>query len=299
MNSSATNAVNLAVQNIRYTPLLYTSVNSTTTDLTLNASPPNYCWGSGRIPGVQHERVLQHVWNPTSANTRQVTVSRLSRRANRPGDRHRLVDGRADQLPAAASAAGHRHLRRLPPTGVSATEPRPVRRVLRQRHDHQHWNWTPTVPTVTGVVGASPGTFDGGQPITITGSGFTAGATVNFVNFDPLAQVQSTPDPPSADRPGHERQRERRPPRRSPRTSPAVTTLANYYITVTTPGGGTSLVNSRVALFVYSRSPRPSRASHRPRATPPTAPRSPSPGADSSTAPPSPWPGERRIGLAR
>ena len=33
--------------------------------------------------------------------------------------------------------------------------------------------------------------------------------------------------------------------------SPAVTTLANYYITVTTPGGGTSLVLPS-ALFVYS-----------------------------------------------
>ena len=52
VSNAATNAVNLAIQNIRYNPLLYTSVNNTTTDLTLNASPPSYCWGPGPRPST-------------------------------------------------------------------------------------------------------------------------------------------------------------------------------------------------------------------------------------------------------
>ena len=116
------------------------------------------------------------------------------------------------------------------------------------------WNWNPVVPAVTGVTGINRVTRStrstAAQPITITGSGFANGATVNFVNTNPLAQLQSTPT----------QQVQQIVPATNvvvnvanqtiTAVSPAVTTLANYYITVTTPGGGTSLVLPS-ALFVY------------------------------------------------
>ena len=117
------------------------------------------------------------------------------------------------------------------------------------------WNWNPVVPAVTNVTGINPGnsldTFNGGQPITITGSGFTNGATVNFVNSNPLAQLQSSPTQQVQQIVQATNPVVNTTTQTITAVSPAVTTLANYYITVTTPGGGTSLVLPS-ALFVYS-----------------------------------------------
>lgn len=254
VNASASNAVNLAVQNIRYHPLLYTSVNNTTTALTLNASPPSYCWGSGPSQYIDPSSVAPQnmnvycttVWNPTSANTRQVTVTACP------------------TVWAASWTAGQSSCPQAPllqaivtfddyPSGVSA--PSNVQCVVYcgSAMTINDWNWKPVVPTVTGASGLA-GTFDGGQPITISGSGFISGTTVNFVNSDPLAQLQSTST----------QQVQQIVPATNvvvnvglqtiTAQAPSVTTLANYYITVTTPGGGTSLVLPS-ALFVYSSVP--------------------------------------------
>jgi hypothetical protein len=99
------------------------------------------------------------------------------------------------------------------------------------------WNWTPTVPTVTNVVGLT-GSFDGGAPLTITGTGFGAGSTVNFVNSNPLAQINSP----------NLQQIVTATPTGTPTATtiqvaaPPVTTLADYYITVTNASGQTSAV---------------------------------------------------------
>ena len=74
---SLTSASQLAIQSIRYTPLLGTGQ-------TVNASPPSYCWGtSGDSYGgseltTQNDAVEVYcstVWNPTSSATRVVTIS--------------------------------------------------------------------------------------------------------------------------------------------------------------------------------------------------------------------------------
>ncbi len=264
VSNSASNAVNLAIENIRYHPLLYTSVNNTTTDQTLNASPPNYCWGTGASQYIDPNPVPGHppnnmnvycttVWNPTEANTRQVTVSAC------PVSRTAPVTGTASWNAAQTTCPQAPFLQAIVtfddyPQGVSA--PSNVQCVVYcgSAMTINDWNWNPVVPAVTGVTGINPGnpldTFDGGQPITITGSGFANGATVNFVNMNPLAQLQSTPT----------QQVQQIVPATNvvvnttnqtiTAVSPAVTTLASYYITVTTPGGGTSLVLPS-ALFVY------------------------------------------------
>jgi hypothetical protein len=77
--SAASNATDVAIQNIRYTPMLGTGQ-------TINASPPTYCWGSGPLSQIttnstsfgQTTPITMDVWcstawTPTSAISRTVT----------------------------------------------------------------------------------------------------------------------------------------------------------------------------------------------------------------------------------
>jgi len=73
---SASNATELAIQSIRYEPLLAT---------TQNANPPAPCWGTGSSSDVSVPEGptssedmsvwCSTEWNPSSASTRQVTIS--------------------------------------------------------------------------------------------------------------------------------------------------------------------------------------------------------------------------------
>jgi len=254
-NSSATNAVNLGIQNIRYTPLLYSSVNNTLTDLTLNASPPSYCWGSGPSQAFNMNVYCSTVWNPKSSTTRKVTVSAC------PISRTAPISGTASWTAAQTSCAANPLLQAIvtfndyPPSGVSGPSQVQCVTYCGSTLTINSWNWTPNVPTVTNVTGLT-GTFDGGQPMTITGTGFTSGTTVNFVDSDPLAQVNSpttqqiVPAKNVSVNVGTQT---------ITAVSPSVTTLANYYVTVTTPGGLTSPVMANasctptlVGCFVYT-----------------------------------------------
>ncbi len=112
------------------------------------------------------------------------------------------------------------------------------------------WNWNAVAPVVTNVTGLS-GPITGGTPIVITGTGFTSSSTVNFTNVNPLAQLAST----------QQQNVQQSVPATNVKllpggttitaNAPAVTTLANYYVTVTTPGNGTSVDNSSF-IFDYS-----------------------------------------------
>jgi hypothetical protein len=76
LQSSASNATELAIQSIRYDPLLAT---------TQNASPPAPCWGTGPSSDVsvpEGDTASDDMsvwcstkWNPSSASTRVVTIS--------------------------------------------------------------------------------------------------------------------------------------------------------------------------------------------------------------------------------
>ncbi len=67
------NAANLAIQSIRYTPLI-------ATNQTLNASPPSYCWGTSSpsnfsgVSGTPVSTWCSTTWTPASAATRVVTI---------------------------------------------------------------------------------------------------------------------------------------------------------------------------------------------------------------------------------
>jgi len=231
VTSSATNAVNLAIQNIRYTPLL----SSASTDQTLNTSPPSYCWGSSASQQFNMNVYCSSVWNPKSANTRTVTISACPTSRATSWAVGQTSCAAQPLLQAVVTFDDY-------PAGVSAPNPSQCAVYCGTGLTINSWNWSPVVPVVTGVVGLS-GPITGGTPMVITGTGFTSGATVNFVNVDPLAQLATT--------------QLQNVQQIVPATNvsvnvvtgtitahaPAVTTLANYYVTVTT-SGGTSAYNS-------------------------------------------------------
>jgi hypothetical protein len=256
LNSSATNAVTLGIQSIRYTPLLYKSVSGTTTPLTLNASPPNYCWGSGPSQAFNMNVYCSTIWNPTKAATRKVTVSAC------PISRTAPIIGTASWTAAQASCTAAPLLQAIvtfddyPPTGVSGPSQVQCVTYCGSTLTVNSWNWTPTIPTVTNVTGLT-GSITGSSPMIITGTGFTSGMTVNFVDSDPLAQVTN----PATQQNVPATNVQVVSSTQIHATSPGVTTLANYYITVTTsPGGQTSAVMPSaecttapyVDCFVYS-----------------------------------------------
>ena len=72
LQDAARSTTELGMQNIRYAPMLSTTVN---------ASPPSACWGNGatsgltNINGYDMNVWCSTVWNPTSGDTRVVTFS--------------------------------------------------------------------------------------------------------------------------------------------------------------------------------------------------------------------------------
>jgi hypothetical protein len=253
VTDSATDAVNLAVANMRYAPMLYTVNAGVSTSLTLNASPPNSCWGSG--PGQPSQAFNMNVycstvWNPASLNSRQVTISACPMPSTPAGSASWSVA--QTTCPLKPFLQANVTFGDYPIGLVSKPNPNPIPCVAYCGSTMiiNGWNWHPLVPQVSTVTGLS-GNVQGGQPITISGSGFTSNAKVNFVISDPVAQLQTTLTQtvqqvvPATNVIVHTDTQT------ITASAPAVTTLANYYVTVTTPGGGTSPVNPS-ALFVYN-----------------------------------------------
>ncbi len=260
LNNDATNAVDLAIQNIRYAPLLYTTTPGTpptVVDQTLNASPPTNCWGTGPSSYTSPAHVdgrtnvinlyCSTVWNPTSQNTRKVTISACLQAYNQSV----TACAAKPLLQAIVTIDDY-------PPGVSAPNPNPCVEYCGNSLSINSWVWSPTIPQITSVTGLQTpptpsGSSVGGQALTITGTGFTSGSTVNFVDTNPLASATAPSSAPI----------QQIVPAKivcavtSPCASntiqvlaPAVTAPASYFITVTTPGG-TSPTNASFE-FQYS-----------------------------------------------
>ena len=104
------------------------------------------------------------------------------------------------------------------------------------------WLWSPVLPTVTNI-SPSSGSILGGTSVTISGTGFTTGTTVNFVEEsggspavdNTIVQATSVVVNSSTS---------------ITALAPSVTEGTTYYVTVTTPTG-TSAYNTN-AVFTYS-----------------------------------------------
>ena len=190
VESAATSAVNLAIQNSRYT---YSSAM-------VNASPPVQCWGSTAVPtpsylSVNGESIdvwCSMVWQPFSAQTRTITYSAC-------------LDPSPTSNPVPAATCALNPLLQAVvtfddfPVDLAVPPPEPVPCTTGscgQSLTQDSWQWNPQVPSVTSIsptTGAlSTGLNNSGNPVTLTisGNGFVNGATVDLVQ-------ETGPNPPS------------------------------------------------------------------------------------------------------
>ena len=180
----ARSATNLAIQQIRYTPLLLPS--QTSMIATLNASPPAPCWDTGtpttpgtiaQSPAIDGAPAMASwcstVWSPTSSSTRTVTISTCLATYSA------AKCAAAPYLLAVVSFDDYPH-------GISAPSTAQCVTYCGTSMQLDSWLWSPQLPS--GAASASPpsispntGPITGGTTVTITGSGFVPGSTVNFV----------------------------------------------------------------------------------------------------------------------
>ena len=168
---AASSTTNLAIQNIRYTPLLSTSQ-------TLNASPPSYCWGYSSpsqqtFNGYTLSSWCSTAWTPTSAQTRVVTISTC-------------LSNDLNGTPISASTCAASPLLQAVvafddyPAGLSSPTTGQCVVYCGSSMAVTSWVWKPVVPTVTGI-SVTNGLITGKTGLVVTGSGFVQGSTVNFV----------------------------------------------------------------------------------------------------------------------
>jgi len=178
---AATSAVELAIQNSRYT-------FSTAME---NASPPVPCWtepsSAPTTLTMNNPQVTIYVWcsmlwQPFSAQTRTITYSACLSTVTTDA----ATCAAAPLLQAVETYDDY-------PPGIGTPASGPISCNLTtfcgQSQTQDDWAWHPTVPSVTSVTPSS-GPITGTSPVTITGNGFVNGATVNYVQ-------ETGPSPPS------------------------------------------------------------------------------------------------------
>ena len=237
-------ATQVAIQSIRYTPLLGTSSPPSTQ--TLNASPPSYCWGSsgdsygGSELTTQNDAVetfCSTVWNPTSAATRIVTISACLQSV----------------LPAPASSPS--------PAAVCAQTPGLRTQVTFDDYSSSNPTINPgpcvstcgtgmtinssisrtAAPTVSGLSSTTGSAYPlpPSNTLTVTGTGFVNGSTTaNFVATTPSFNLSIPATGISVTSPTS-----------LTLTIPAATTVTSYFVIVTTPDGSSAA--SSAAQYTY------------------------------------------------
>jgi hypothetical protein len=222
----ASSAVNLAIQEIRYTPLLQSNQ-------TLNASPPSSCTTSSPYVGHPNSSAkidvwCSTVWNPGLATTRVVTLSACP---DPNGTVTAVSCASAPLLQAVVTFDDY-------PAGINAPSTAECVVYCGTAETVNSWIYSPVVPTVSSVVLTTPATpgsgpISGGTSITINGTGFASGSTVNFVEESGgtptsdnmvLSATSSTVLSSTV----------------ITATSPSVTEGTTYFVTVTTPNGTTA-----------------------------------------------------------
>jgi hypothetical protein len=226
---AARSATDLAIQMIRYTPLL-------TTSETLNASPPSYCWGNGpvseltNIDGVPAMAVwCSTAWTPTSADTRTVTFSTC------PDSVTATQCASQPSLQAVVTFDDY-------PAGVSSPSTAECYVYCGTTMALDSWVWNPVVPTIS-AISPSSGPITGGTSVTITGTGFVTGTTVSFIEESGGTPVTDNVVLPATGVTVNG-------PTSLTVAAPAATEGATYFATVTTATGNSAYSTNDV--FTYS-----------------------------------------------
>jgi IPT/TIG domain len=216
-------ATQLAIQNIRYDPMM---------ENTLNADPPSYCWGtSAAAPSVLPQSGDQQEvavfcstqWNPTSAQTRVVTVSACLV----------PVGGTPPTASACAATPGLRTVVTFDdyqsnvPAGDNVCSPAYCGSGMTINSSSSDG----TAPTV-GSVSPSSGPATGNFTITVNGSGFVSGSTsvqlvaTTAADTNLILQIPSTCTPPSTSCVSVTS------PQQLTFPAPPATTVTSYYVIV-------------------------------------------------------------------
>jgi len=269
VETAATSAVNLAIQQTRYptaTPSQLSNGGPPQLQL-VNVSPPQACFYDTNTPpnwfqppAFQNQQIdvwCSMVWQPFSANTRVITYSAcLSTVTNAQCAATPLLQVIVtfDDYP--------------PGIGVPSANPVPCNLTgfCGQSLTQNSWQWRPTVPTVSSISPTTAtvnGTNAGsGQPqtVTVSGNGFVNGSSVNFVQETGLSPglgvTPSTPNVPTTSNglagviitiPSSQVTFSGCSGPNNTNctlsvTAPAVTSGTDYFVTVTTPGGTSAYV---------------------------------------------------------
>ena len=223
----------VAIQNIRYTPLFGT---------TLNATPPSYCWGTGPSSqltytnngvAVQVAVWCSTVWNPSSSSTRVVTLSAC-------------MTNVASTATACAASPGLQTVVTFDdysssnPTvnpGFCLTPPSGTCGSGMTMNSSSSNTVSPTVTALSSTQGPLTGT----GVLTVTGTGFVSNATaanttVSFVSTNAAANIvlQGTGVNVTS-------------PTSLTVAIPPATVLGGYYVIVSTPNGSSPAVNPSTA----------------------------------------------------
>ena len=236
-----TDAVNLAIQNTRY------SFDVGTPTPFLNNATPELC-ATYAVPEQSNSVHVycSMIWQPFSANTRVFSYSACT--SDSPSDATPADCAAMPLLQAVVAFDDY-------PSGVATPSPQPSPCTPIQSNgtcglsmSQVSWQWHPIVPAITSFTPASPsGPVTGGTTLTINGSGFTSGATVNFVlqnptsgTYNPLVPASIIPNPA----PGCAL------PTCLQVTSPVITTGSSYFVMITTPGGTSQITSNDYSHFV-------------------------------------------------
>jgi hypothetical protein len=239
---NATGAVNLAIQNTRYTFDAGASLNG-------NKAADAFLNNPGPVPCAQYPNptptvdvYCSMVWQPYSANTRVFTYSACQ------------VNGTANNSPADCAAdpmlqavvafydysASNSSISNSPPQCVSIL---PINGEggngsCGETMTQVSWQWKPVVPVVTSITPAT-GAMTGGTTVTIRGTGFTIGEQVNLTLENPTAGTYNPRVPATIVQnptPGCAL------PTCIQAITPAVSSGFAYFLTVSTPGGTSQTV---------------------------------------------------------
>jgi hypothetical protein len=221
-------ATQLAIQNIRYTPLLGAGQ-------TLNANPPSNCWAPSS-PGTPSQDALDGytvdvycstVWHPTQAVTRVVTISAC-----------------LDPSTGQSCAAGPGLQTIVTFDDYSSNNPSINPGVCTSTCGAgmtiNSSSIMSNLPTVTGI-STTTGPVNTGATLTVSGTGFVANATtVSFVSTSPSQnQVLAGIGPNVSSSTS------------LTVTAPPATTATSFYVEVTTPNGTSPVVPPQSPQFTY------------------------------------------------
>ncbi len=244
-----TDGINLAIHNTRY------QFDTGSPTPFLNNPSPELC-ATYQVPNEANNFVdvyCSMVWQPFSANTRVFTYSACAYTAPPTGSTPAAdcaakpsVQDIVAYYDYPSGGAATPSPNPSPCTPIESINGSPGNGSCGETITQISWQWNPVVPEVSAISPAS-GPTTGGTTVCIQGTGFTAGATVNFVQQGLDSSTYNAPIPatvltnpaPSCALPNFLQV-----------TAPTIVAGTAYFVTVSTTGGTSQTTANKFTSFV-------------------------------------------------